>query len=70
MLPRNISRMHTTIAGIRPLRSAYAPSTTAPSGRARKDAAKVPVVNSIETVGSSAGKYLPEMMPAISAYTP
>lgn len=48
-VPKNISPIDSVSAGLRPARSEYGPMTRAPSGRTRKETAKVPKGRSKET---------------------
>ncbi len=55
-VPAIISRIDSVSAALRPARSAYAPSTIAPSGRMKNDTPNVPSVSSSDTVSLPAGK--------------
>jgi len=63
-VPHSISAIESVSAFLRPLASAYAPSTSEPMGRITKVTPKVPSVMSSETVSFSAGKKSLEMVTA------
>jgi hypothetical protein len=60
-VPANISQIVSVSAGLRPFRSAKLPSTIAPTGRMKKDRAKVPRASITETAWLSEGKNATEM---------
>ncbi|MNG00346.1 hypothetical protein D3C84_832770 [compost metagenome] len=61
-MDRVISRMISCMAALRPLRSAYSPSSTPPTGRMKKPTPKVARAISSEAYSLSVGKNSRAMM--------
>ena len=64
-----IKAMMSCSAALRPLRSAYKPINTPPTGRMKNPTPKVAIANNREAYSLSAGKNKREMMTVINPYT-